>query len=178
MGIIIAAAVIVLLVIWALSCRRRLAVMNENINNAMAQVGVQLASSYDVLTALWNLTRGCAVHESHMLIETVKSRQSAVTAASMPEDVRQQEKLISEALERISMVAEQYPEVKANENYVKCMNALDGYKIMMRTSELIYNDSVTKLNRELRTFPVSLLAGIFGFQQRDYLEMAEDRSGT
>ena len=162
MGVIIAVIVVLLLAIWVVSCQRRLAVMNENINDAMAQIGVQLASSYDVLTALWNLAGGCAVYESQMLIETVRSRRSAVTAASSPRDVLKQEKLISEALERISMVAEQYSELKTNENYAKCMNALDGYRVMIRTSELIYNDNVTKLNRELRTFPTFLLAGILG----------------
>lgn len=176
--IVIAVAVVVLLVIWAVSCQRRLAVMNENINNAMVQIGIQLASGFDVLTALCNLTKGCAVHESQMLIETVRSRQSAITAASTPEDVHRQEKLISETLERISMLAEQYPELKSSENYARCMNAVEGYKVMMRTGELIYNDNVTKLNREVRTFPTFLLAGIMGFQHRDYLEMAEDRSGT
>lgn len=66
-----------------------------------------------------------------------------------------QEGVISEALGRISMVAERYPELKANENYAKCMNAVDSYEKMVRTSRLIYNDSVTKLNREIRMFPVS-----------------------
>ena len=176
MGIIIAIIVVVFLTFWAISCRRRLAVMDENVNNAMTQIGVQLSSRFDALAALLDLVRGYAAHESQTLIETIKFHRSVINAASTPDDVLKQEGVISEALGRISMVAEQYPELKANENYIKCLNAADSYEKMVRTSRLIYNDSVTKLNRELRMFPTSLLAGIFGFRQRDYLEAAEDKA--
>ena len=127
MGIMIAAAVVAFLVMWTISCQRRLAVMDENINNAMAQIGVQLSSRFDALTALLDLTKGYAAHESQTLIETIKSRRSVITATSTPDDVLKQEGVISEALGRISMVAERYPELKANENYAKCMNAVDSY---------------------------------------------------
>ena len=171
-GIIIGAAVV--LALWAISCRRRLAVMYENVNNAMAQIGVQLSSRFDALATLLDLTKGYAAHESQTLIETIRARRSVITATSAPDDVLKQECVISEALDRVSVVAERYPELKANENYAKCMNAVDSYEKMVRTSRLIYNDSVTKLNRELRIFPTSLLAGAFGLRQRDYLEAAED----
>ena len=84
--------------------------------------------------------------------------------------------MISEALGRISMVAERYPELKADENYAKCMNAVDSYEKMVRTSRLIYNDSVTKLNRAVRMFPTNLIAEMLGFRQRDYLEAVEDKA--
>ena len=171
MSLIIIGALIAILVLWGIGVQRKLVVMDENVNNAMSQIGVQLSSRFDALTALLDLTKGYAAHESQTLIETIKSRRSVITATSTPDDVLKQEGVISEALGRISMVAEQYPELKANENYKKCMNAVDSYEKMVRTSRLIYNDSVTKLNRELRMFPTSLLGGMFGFRQRDYLEM-------
>ena len=172
--------IIVLLVIlvagWVMSTQRRLVVMDENINNAMSQIGVQLSSRFDALTALLDLAKGYAAHESQTLIETIKSRRSVITAKSTPQDVLQQEGVISEALGRISMVAERYPELKADKGYAKCMDAVDSYEKMVRTSRLIYNDSVTKLNREIRMFPVSLIAGMLGFRQRDYLETREDKA--
>lgn len=177
MGIIIAGAIVVVLVLWAVSCQRRLAVMDENINNAMAQIGVQLSSRFDALTALLDLAKGYAAHESQTLIQTIQARRSVITATSTPDDVLKQEGVIAEALGRISMVAEQYPDLKANENYAKCMAAVDNYEKMVRTSRLIYNDSVTKLNRQLRMFPTSLVAGAFGFQQRGYLEAVEEKAG-
>ena len=174
--LIIIVLLVVLVAGWVMSTQRRLVVMDENINNAMSQIGVQLSSRFDALTALLDLAKGYAAHESQTLIETIKSRRSVITAKSTPQDVLQQEGVISEALGRISMVAERYPELKADKGYAKCMDAVDSYEKMVRTSRLIYNDSVTKLNREIRMFPVSLIAGMLGFRQRDYLEAREDKA--
>jgi len=163
-------AVVAVIAIWFMSTQRRLVVLDENINNAMSQIGVQLSSRFDALTALLDLTKGYAKHESETLIETIKSRRSVITAKSSPDDVLRQEGVISEALGRIAMVSEQYPELKADKNYLKTMDAVQTFENMVRTSRLIYNDSVTKLNREIRMFPVSMIAGMLGFKQRDYLE--------
>jgi len=163
-------AVVSIIVIWAISTQRKLVVLDENVSNAMSQIGVQLSSRFDALTALLDLTKGYARHESETLIETVKSRRSVITAKSTPDDVLRQEGIISEALGRISMVAEQYPDLKANQNYIKTMEAVESFENMVRTSRLIYNDCVTKLNREIRMFPTSLIAGMMGFQPRKYLE--------
>ena len=173
---IIIGGLIATFVIWGIGVQRRLVAMDENVNNAMSQIGVQLSSRFDALTALLDLAKGYAAHESQTLIETIKSRRSVITATSTPDDVLKQEGVISEALGRISMVAERYPELKANENYKKCMDAVDSYEKMVRTSRLIYNDSVTKLNRELLMFPTSLLGSMFGFHQRDYLEVVEEKA--
>lgn len=178
MGIVILVALAALLGLWAVSCQRRLAVMDENARNAMAQLGVQLSSRFDALTALLDLMKGYAAQESQTLIETIKARRSVITAASIPGDVRKQEELISEVLGRISAAAERCPELKASESYARYMNAVDSYGKTARTSRLIYNDSVTKLNRELRMFPTSLAAGMFGFQQRDYLDAAEETAAA
>lgn len=177
MGYIIIGAVIAFLIIWVISVRRKLVVLEENINSAMSQIGLQLSSCFDALTALPDLARGYAARESQTLTETIKSRRSVIIATSTPEDVLKQEDVISEVLDRISVVAEQYPELKANEKYVRCMNAVDSYEKMVRTGSLIYNDSVTRLNRELRMFPTFLIAGVLGFHQRDYLETVEENIG-
>ncbi|MGI5997698.1 MAG: LemA family protein [Lutispora sp.] len=163
-------AIIGVIILWVISTQRKLVILDENVSNAMSQIGVQLSSRFDALTALLDLTKGYAKHESETLIETIKSRRSVITAKSTPEDVLHQEGVISEALGRIAMVTEQYPELKANQTYIKTMGAVETFENMVRTSRLIYNDSVTKLNREIRMFPVSMIAGILGFRQRDYLE--------
>jgi LemA protein len=164
------AVIIAFIVLWIIATQRKLVVLDENISNAMSQIGVQLSSRFDALTALLDLTKGYAKHESETLIETIKSRRSVITAKSTPDDVLRQEGVISEALGRIAMVSEQYPELKANQTYIKTMDAVQTFENMVRTSRLIYNDSVTKLNREIRMFPIAIIAGILGFKQRDYLE--------
>ena len=150
------AVIIAVIVLWIISTQRRLVVLDENISNAMSQIGVQVSSRFDALTALLDLTKGYAKFESETLIETIKSRRSVITAKSTPDDVMRQEGIISEALGRIAMVTEQYPELKADKTYIKTMNAVNIEK-MVRTSRLIYNDSVTKLNREIGCFQFLLL---------------------
>lgn len=175
MWIIAVGAAAAVVIFWIIGTQRTLAVMDENINNAMSQIGVQLSSRFDALTALLDLTKGYDRHESETLIQTIQSRRSVISARSTPDEVAAQENVITEALGRIAMVAEQYPELKANENYERTMKAVDRYEGMVRTSRLVYNDSVTKLNRAVRMFPTSLAASMLGFKQRAYLEAAEEK---
>lgn len=166
---IILIVVLAVIVLWFVSTQRRLVAMDENINNAMSQIGVQLSSRWDALTALLDLTKGYAQHEYQTLSDTIKMR-SAITAKSSAADVNQQENMLTEAMGKIMAVAESYPELKANENYIKTMDSVNEYEKMVRQSRLIYNDSVTKLNRAIRMFPASLAAGILNITSRDYLE--------
>lgn len=171
--VIVIAAVIVL---WIISTQRKLVVLDENISNAMSQIGVQLSSRFDALTALLDSTKGYARHESETLIETIKSRRSMITAKSTPDDVLCQERVISETLSRLAMMTEQHPELKENQTFIKTMDAVQIFENMVRTSRLIYNDSVMKLNREIRLFPISMIAVMLGFHQKEYLEEQESRA--
>ena len=168
--------IIGVLILWIVSTQRKLVVLDENINNAMSQIGMQLSSRFDALMSLLDLAKGYAKHESETLIESIKSTRSVIMAKSTPDDVLRQEGIIFEALGRIAMVTEQYPELKANPNYLKTMGAVEAFENMVRTSRLIYNDSVTKLNRQIRMFPASLIASMLGFRQREYLVEQADKA--
>lgn len=168
---------IVALIVWILCVRRRLAAMEENVCNAMRQIGVQLSSRFDALTALLELAQGRVAPEALLLLECVRSGRSPITAVSAPEEVRQQEALISETLERVAEMTGQHPELRMSEGYFRCMTALDSYEKMVRTSRLIYNDSVAKLNRELHAFPTRLAADVLGFHPHEYLELPEAANG-
>lgn len=163
---VIVALIIILLAIWIMSARRKLAVMNENTNNAMNQIGVQLSSCFDVLASLLDLAGEYAADESRTLAVSVKARRGDITAGSAPEDVTRQSGVISETVERIDALAAGCPEFKADTNYARYMDAVACYDRMILTSCLIYNDSVTKLNQSLRMFPTSLIAGMLGFHRR------------
>ena len=168
-------AVVVLVVLWGVGAQRKLVALDENINNAMSQIGVQLSSRWDALTALLDLTKGYEEHEYKTLMDTVAQRKQ-ITASSTAEDAQAQDNLITQTLGRIMAVAENYPDLKANENYITTMNSVNSYEGMVRQSRMIYNDCVTKLNRATRQFPTSLVAGIFGFSQRAYLEAESDKT--
>ncbi|SDZ30984.1 LemA protein [Proteiniborus ethanoligenes] len=161
--------IVAVIVLWTISTQRKLAVLDEHIGNAMSQIGVQLSVCFDVIMALLDLTKEYAKLESETLIETIKSRKNVITAKTTPDEVMRQEEIIFNALGRIAMVTEQYPELKANQTYIKTMDAVQTFENMVRTSRLIYNNSVSKMNREIRMFPVSMIARMLGFRQRDYI---------
>ena len=175
MTIIILAVVVAIVVFWFISVQRKLVTMDENINNAMSQIGVQLSSRWDALTALLDLTKGYAEHEYKTISDTIKMRTS-ITAKSSAADVNQQENILTEAMGKIMAVAEGYPELKANENYIKTMDSVNAYEETVRKSRLVYNDSVTKLNRTIRMFPTSIAAGLLNITSRDYLETDSKKS--
>lgn len=172
---VILIVILAVIVLWFISTQRKLVAMDENINNAFSQIGVQLSSRWDALTALLDLTKGYAKHEYETLSETIKMR-SAITSKSTVEDVNKQENILTETLGKIMAVAESYPELKANENYIRTMDSVNEYEKMVRQSRLIYNDSVTKLNRTIRMFPASVAAGILHITSRDYLEANEKKA--
>ena len=173
MTVIILVAVIAIVVLWFVSEQRKLVAMDENINNAMSQIGVQLSSRWDALTALLDLTKGYAEHEYNTIADTIKMRTS-INARSTAKEVNEQENMLVDAMGKIMAVAEAYPELKANENYIKIMDSVNSYEEMVRKSRLVYNDSVTKLNRTIRMFPTSIAASILRIESRDYLE-ADDK---
>lgn len=161
--------IVAVIALWIISTQRRLVVLDKNISKVMSQIEVHLSNYFDALTVLLDLAKGYAKHDSETLIDTIKLRRSVIIAKSTPDDVMHQMGIISEALGRIAVIAEQYLELASNQNYIKTMDAMQNFENMIRTSRLVYNDSVTKLNRAIRMFPVSMIAGKLGFRQREYL---------
>lgn len=176
LAIIIICVIIVLIILWLISGQRRLVAMDENINNAMSQIGVQLTARFDALTGLLELIKGYDAHESETLLETVRARRTVITANSTAADVAAQENVITDALGKINAVAEQYPALRSAENYKQAMGAVERYEGTLRSARLVYNDSVTKLNRAIRMFPTSLIAGMLHFSAREYLKTEQEKT--
>ena len=170
-------ALIVIIILWVISTQRSMVALDENINNAMSQIGVQLSSRWDALTSLLDLTKGYADYEYKTITETIKARRS-ITRDSSPEEVNAQENMITEAMGKIMAVAENYPDLKANSTYIKTMDSVNQYENMVRMSRLVYNDSVTKLNRAIRMFPASIIANSLGFKVRTYLEADSSKASA
>lgn len=167
--IIAMVAITTVIVLWTVFTQRKLAVLDENAISAMIQIGVQLSGRFDALEALLDLANSYTRQGSESMIEPIKTRRIIITAKSAPEDVLFQESIISESMVQIAEVAELFPELKANQKYQKALDAMEVYENMERTSHLIYNDSVSKLNREIRIFPAVMLSRMIGFRQREYL---------
>lgn len=161
--------VLLVLVAWMLSTQRKFIFLEENINNAMAQIGVQMESRFDALHALWALTKGYAQYESETIVHTMQSYRK-IDRESTPADVAAQEAIAHTALGQMQTMIEEYPDLKASAQYKMLMDSINRYENFVRTSRMVYNDCVTKWNRMVRMFPSSLLAGSLGFGLHEYLQ--------
>ena len=169
MTALIIIAVLALLIIWVISVQRNLVNNDEKCKNAMSQIGVQQSSRWDALTALAELVKSYNEHEYNTLRDVIAQR-AVINSGSTAEAADAQENMITKALGRIFAVAEQYPDLKANENYSKIMDSVNVYENQVRTSRMVYNDTVTNFNRMVRQFPDSFVASILGFAAKDYLK--------
>ena len=170
---VIVIAVIVLIVLWIISAQRKLVNAEELTKNAMSQIGVQQSSRWDALTGLVELLKSYNEHEYNTLKDVIASR-SVIGSNSTASEAQAQEDLITSVMSRISLVAEQYPNLKADAMYVKTMDSVNTYENQVRMSRMVYNDSVTRYNRLTRQIPDSIVASIFHFTEKEYLK--EDAS--
>ncbi len=175
MTLLIIIAIVAILVLWVISVQRKLVKQEEICKNGLSQIGVQLASRWDALKALAELTKGYSEHEYKTITDTIAQRRP-ITAASSSADANAQENLFNEALGRLNLVVERYPELKANETYIKTMDSVNTYQNQVRMSQMVYNDSVTKFNQLIRQFPDSIVASLFHFTPREYLEQNQDKA--
>ena len=175
MTIIIILAIVALLVLWVIGVQRKLVEKDELCKNALSQIGVQQASRWDALTALVELVKSYNEHEYNTLRDVIAQRTD-ITGESTVAEAQAQEQVLTGLVRNINLVAEQYPELKANENYAKAMDSVNLYENQVRLSRMTFNDTVTKYNKEIRQFPTSIVAGILGFNTRDYLDEAVGKS--
>lgn len=155
--------------LWLMFTQRNLVSLDEKAKNAMCQIGLQLSSRFDALLAVLEVAKIYTSGETEPLIETVFSKRSIIAANSTVDDLLYHEEIISDVLNRTTLVSETYPQLKANRNYIKAMDAVYTYNDMIRTSKLIYNDYAAKLNRKIRLFPVSMVSRILNLNEREYL---------
>ena len=175
MTILIILAVIALLVVWVIGVQRKLVEKDELCKNALSQIGVQQASRWDALTALVELVKSYNEHEYNTLRDVIAQRKT-INGSSSVADAQAQEQVLTGLVRNINLVAEQYPDLKANENYAKAMDAVNTYENQVRMSRMVFNDTVTKYNKLTRQIPDSIIASILGFQAREYLKEVESKA--
>lgn len=172
-GILIVVGIIVViaiaLVVWVVKGQNRLVHTEELVSNSLSQIGVQQASRWDALTALADMTKQYSDQEYKTLMDTIAARQG-VTGKTPAGEVDKQEGMLQQATGRLMAVAEAYPDLKANTLYINTMNSIKGYEENVRMSRMVYNDTVTKFNRLVRSLPGSLVAGGLGFAPHEYLK--------
>ena len=167
--IIIILIIVAALVLWGISMQNKLVQSDELCNNALKQINVQQISRYDALKALIKLTREYASYESETLEKVIAQRRITSSANPTAADINANEQVLQEVSAKLIAVAEQYPDLKANQNYQQTMADIKQYEENVRLSRMTFNDTVTKYNNQVRMFPGSVVAGILGFAKRDYL---------
>jgi LemA protein len=169
-------ALAVLVIGYIISTQREFVHLDELCKNAMSQIAVQLNSRWDAVTALAKTAAQYAGHESETLINTIRERrQGNVTTA---EQVNEQQGAISQVLGRLIAIGEAYPNLKADALYKEAMDGMRDYEEKVRMSRMVYNDTATKMNRMVRQWPSSFVAGLLHFTERAYLELDDAKKAS
>jgi LemA protein len=174
--LIVVVVVIVALVLLVISLYNRFVQLRNRIENAWAQIDVQLRRRYDLIPNLVEAVKGYASHERETF-ERVTAARSAGQAAQTVEEQAQAENMLTQALRQLFAVAEAYPELRASENFQQLQAELSQTEGQIATARQIYNDTVLMYNNAIQTFPGVVFAGMFGFTARQMLEIEEASRG-
>ena len=145
---------------------------NEQINNTWAQVKVVLQRRADLIPNLVETVKGYAAHEKEVF-ESVAQARSKLAGAATPAEATNANAGLNSALGRLLAIAENYPELKANENFIRLQDELAGSENRVAVERRSYNESVRAYNAYIKTFPNNIIAGMFNFKEREYFEADE-----
>lgn len=165
-ALIIILAIVVILVIAVIALYNNLVKLRNMVDNAWAQIDVQLQRRLDLIPNLVETVRGYASHEQGTL-EQVTAARSAVMSATSREGKMQADNMLTGALKSLFAVAEAYPDLKANVNFQQLQSELSNTEDKISYMRQSYNDTVMKYNTSIQTFPAVLFAGMMGFSARD-----------
>ena len=174
--LIIVIVLAVLVIGYIITTQRELVHLDELCKNATSQIAVQLNSRWDAITALAKSAAQYASHESETLINTIRERrQGNITTA---DQINEQQGAISQLLGRLIAIGEAYPNLKADSLYKEAMDGMRDYEEKVRISRMVYNDTATKMNRMVRQWPSSIVAGFLHFTERAYLELDDAKKAS
>ena len=179
--IIILVAVVAIIAFWAISGYNSLVSMDENVSNQWANVETQYQRRADLIPNLVNTVKGYAAHEKETLEGVIAARSQATQIKVDPTDLTP-EKLaeyqkaqgqLATALGKLLAITENYPDLKANQNFLELQAQLEGTENRINVARKNFNDAAKAYNTAIRRFPKNILAGMFGFDNRAYFEAAE-----
>ena len=178
LGWIIPVGILVVVVLWAIGGYNGMVKMDEQVQNSWANVETQYQRRADLIPNLVSTVKGYAKHEQQTLEDVVKARSEATQVKVDAENLTP-EKLVafqkaqsgvSSALGRLLAVAENYPDLKANQNFLELQSQLEGTENRITVARKDFNDTAKSYNQAIRQFPKNILAGLFGFEKKSYFE--------
>ena len=167
------AAELALLIIWTISSYNGLVGKNESVETAWSQIDNQLQRRNDLIPNLVETVKRYAAHESEVFTQVSEARSKLAGAATVA-DIAQADAEVTSALSRLLAIVENYPELKANENFIKLQEELAGTENRIAIARRDYNEAARSYNTSIRRFPTNIIAGMFGFERAQYFEASED----
>jgi LemA protein len=171
-------AVIVVLVLCAIGIYNGLVSMRQRVNQAFADIDVKLRQRHALVPNLVETVKGYAAHERGTLDEVTQARAAAAGAGGNLEARAQAENALTGALGRLFAVAEQYPDLKANQNFLQLQSELGDLENKIAAARRFFNNAVGEFNASIQRFPAVLIAGALGFSARDFFDVGPDNRAT
>lgn len=173
MGWIIAIVVLVIIIGWVISTYNGLVQLRNKVKNAFAQIDAQLQRRFDLIPNLVETVKGYAGHEKEVLENVAASRSGYMKASSNEQKLEMNNQLTS-TLKTLFAVAESYPDLKANTNFMSLQKELSETEDKLVYARQFYNDAVTIYNTKIQMFPGNLIAGIFGFKEEALFDAVDE----
>jgi len=173
-GVIIAIAAVAVLVLWAVGAYNGLVRRRNHVDESWADIETELKRRYDLIPNLVETVKGYASHERDTLENVIKARNVAASPHSSPEQQAKDDNLLTGALRQLFAVAEAYPDLKANTNFLELQQELANTEDRIQRSRRFYNANVRDLNTRIEVFPSNIIAGMFGFEKREYFEIEDE----
>ncbi|HBU43134.1 MAG: LemA family protein [Phycisphaerales bacterium JB058] len=171
------AAVVVVVALWLIAAYNKLVRLRVDADNGWSQIDVQLKRRYDLIPNLVETVKGYASHEKETLDAVISARAKAVSvhdaSNSGAKEMGMAEGMLTQALGRLIAVAEAYPDLKANTNFLSLQEELSSTENKIGFARQHYNDTVGRYEEARQSFPVNIVAGVFNFAKRDYFEVTE-----
>ena len=173
MALIIVVVLIVLLIVYVVAVYNSLVADRNKVKNAWSQIDVELQRRFDLIPNLVESVKGYMEHEEKILSEVAELRSSWASATTVAEKSTLNNQL-TESLKSLMAIAENYPDLKANQNFLELQNELENTENKISYSRRDYNDTVTRFNIKLEAFPSNLVASSFKFEKEELFEVKDD----
>jgi LemA protein len=171
--IIIAALAVLLPVAWVIGMFNSLVKLRQQCRESWSTIDTELKRRYDLIPNLVETVKGYAKHESGVLQTVTEARSKAVASTGTPASQAVDENVLIGAMRQLFGVVERYPDLKANQNFLKLQEELSNTEDRIQAARRFYNANVRDMNTKVESFPSNILAGIFGFQKEEFFEIED-----
>lgn len=165
--------VVAVIVLWLIAAFNRLVTLRNRAREAWSDIEVQLKRRYDLIPNLIETVKGYAKHERETFEKVVQARSQALAGGASPHDQAVKENMLTGALKSIFALAEAYPDLKANTNFLELQRELSDTENKVQAARRFFNSNVMELNNKIETFPSNLVAGSFGFKKEEFFDLDE-----